>query len=133
MITFFGIIIIATILFIGYTLKWFFGLYDPTPLPFMPISRMIEVRAYRAVDYQDSFIYTPVDEVIKRNQPFDYFTTERIVNPLQRDRIIEDFCRKLCIQMIRDGIVEIEDREDWDHPYRRRVSFNIKVYKRDDR
>lgn len=124
---FLGLFIIATIIYITLTVKWFIDLkiephYSPYTLPPMVIEK-----AYRARDFVASFKYTTRDQMMRNAYPRN---PEEIVimNDEHKKHIIDQFSRGLVKEMVDSKCVEIKEQDDLYQPDMKRVDLRVKVY-----
>lgn len=125
LIYFFGIVIIGTLVFIYFVLKWFIEEKLKTyRAPFTP--QLIIEKAYRARDFFYSLNYTRIDDV-RRHQHLLMPNTTVIKDDDHKNWLIKQSSIKLVEDMFKAGCVEVRE-EDELFSIQKRIDIRIKVY-----
>lgn len=91
---------------------------------------MIIEKAYKAIDFTSVIEYTTLESIIRKQVPFAYFSTERVIRDDQhKQHIIDEAIYKLSQEISQAGLVEIKEQENEYNPDRRRIHLRLKIYK----
>lgn len=125
---FFGTVIIGTLMFIYFTLRWFIDEKLKTYRMQFFAPPIIE-RAYRGKDFFASFLYS-TEEMMMRN-PYPRNPDEIIIaNEEHKKWIMEKYSLGLVRQMFDAKCIEVKEEDDRHspNPYTKRVDLRVKVY-----
>lgn len=123
---FFGTIIIGTLLFLYFILKWFVGEKLKT-YRIQSFTPPIIEKAYRGRDFFASFIYSTEDMMRRNGYPVN--PDEIIIhNAEHKKHIIEKYSLSLVREMVRENCIEIIEQDDLFRPFTKRVDMRVKVY-----
>ena len=126
LIYFFGIVIIGTLVFIFFTLKWFIEEKLKTYRMQYYTPPIIE-RAYRGRDFFASFIYLTKEAITSHTYPINHGDTI-IMDEQHKKHIIERYSIGLVDEMFKSGCIEMTEEEERFIPFQKRVNLKVKVY-----
>lgn len=100
-------------MFIFFVLRWFLNEKLETYFRSQFVTAPIIERAYRGRDFFSSFVYS---------------TKDQIMDEEHKKYIIHQFSKKLVDEMFKDGCIEVQERDDYNSPFSKRVDLKVKVY-----
>lgn len=121
---------VAFIILIIAFICYFIYEYTKLKVPFLdciPIVNVIE-KPYWAHDIRSSTVYVPLDNAKYLMQNGYYRPNLIIQDQEHKQHIIEQMARKIGLEALKMGAIEVIDNEI-DNPFEKRIDMRLKVYK----